>query len=68
MVRSKSKRSKAMIIMLFPVLIFVFIIGWCMYWMGDQKRTGKTQLEPPKKDNVTIMPIILEETQEIVDE
>jgi flagellar basal body-associated protein FliL len=67
-VASKRKRSKEMMIMLLPLLIFVFIVGWCMYWVGDQKRTGKTQRKPSKKDNVTIMPIILEETQEIANE
>jgi flagellar basal body-associated protein FliL len=65
---SKRKRSKAMIIMLLPLLIFVFVIGWCMYWIGNQKRTVKTQRKPPEKDNVTVMPIILEETQEIANE
>jgi flagellar basal body-associated protein FliL len=64
----RRKRSKAMTIILLPLLIFVFIIGWCMYWVGDQKRTSKTQRKPSKKDDVTIMPIILEETQEIVNE
>jgi len=51
---------------LLPGLIFIFLIGWSMYWIGDQKRTGKTKRKaPPKKDNVTLMPIILEETPEI---
>jgi hypothetical protein len=54
--------------MLLPALIFMFIIGWCMYWMGNQKRKERTQRKPPKEDNVTIMPIILEETQEIENE
>jgi flagellar basal body-associated protein FliL len=67
-IKSKRKRSKAMMIILLPVLIFMFVIGWCMYWMGSQKRTGKTQRKPPEKDNVTIMPIIFEETQEVVNE
>jgi len=68
LVASKSKRGKAMIIMLFPLLIFVFIIGWCIYWIGSQKRTDKTRRKQPKKGNVTIMPMILEETQEIIRE
>jgi flagellar basal body-associated protein FliL len=64
--KNKRKRSKAMIIMLLPLLILMFIIGWCMYWTGKQKGTDKTERKPPKEDNVTVMPIILEETQEIV--
>jgi len=57
-----------MIAMLLPALIFIAIIGWCMYWIGDQKRPDKIQRKPLKKDNVTIMPIVYEETQEIVNE
>jgi len=53
-----------MIIMLLPMLIVIFIIGWFMYWMGDQKRSDKIQHKPPKKDYVTIIPIVFEEPQE----
>jgi hypothetical protein len=61
-----------MIAMLLPALIFILIMGWCMYMIGDQKRPDKIQRKPLKKDNVrdnvTIMPIVYEETQEIVNE
>jgi len=69
--KGKRKRNKTMTIMLLPMLIVIFIIGWFMYWMGDEKRSTKTQHKPPKqheqpeKDNVTILPIIFEEPQEI---
>ena len=66
--KSKRKRSKAMTIMLLPLLIFMFIIGWCMYWIGNQKRMRKKQRKQSEKDNVTIMSIIFEETEEIVNE
>jgi len=59
-------------IMLFPALIFIFLIGWCMYCIGDRKKPEKIQPKPIKKenlrDNVTIIPIIYEETQEIINE
>ena len=57
-----------MIIMLLPVIVFIFLMGWYMYWIGDQKRPDKIQRKPLKKDNVTFMPIVREETQEIVNE
>ena len=57
-----------MIIMLLPAILFVFLMGWCMYWIGDQKRPDKIKRKPVKKDNVTIMPIVYEETQEIINE
>jgi hypothetical protein len=55
-----------MVIMLLPVIVFIFLMGWYMYWIGDQKRPDKIQRKPLKKDNVTIMPIVYEETQEII--
>jgi Tfp pilus assembly protein PilO len=57
-----------MIIMLLPALIVIFLIGWFMYWIDNQDERDKTQRKPPKKDNVTLMPIIFEERQEIVNE
>jgi hypothetical protein len=57
-----------MIIMLLPAILFVFLMGWCMYLIGDQKRPDKIKRKPVKKDNVTIMPILYEETQEIINE
>jgi hypothetical protein len=59
-----------MALFLLPGLIFIFLMGWSMYWIGDQKRpekrTEKTKHKvPPKKDNVTLMPIPLEERPEI---
>jgi preprotein translocase subunit YajC len=69
--KGKRKRNKTMTIMLLPMLIVIFIIGWFIYWMGDEKRSDKIQHklpkqhEQPEKDNVTILPIIFEEPQEI---
>jgi hypothetical protein len=54
-----------MVILLLPAILFMLFVGWCMYWTGDQKRTGKTQRKPAKGDNISILPIIYEEKQEI---
>jgi len=57
--------------MLLPALLCIFLMGWLMYCIGDQKRPIKKPPKPLKKDtiidNVTIMPIVYEETPEIVD-
>jgi hypothetical protein len=51
--------------LLFPAVIFLFLIGWSLYWIGLQKRRQKAQPARPK-DNVSIMAIVLEEPPEIV--
>ena len=71
--KGRRKRNRAMTLFLLPVLIFIFLMGWSMYWVGSQKRplkrAKKTKLkEPSKKDNVTFMPIILEEKPEITND
>jgi hypothetical protein len=52
--------------MLLPALIFIGGAGWCMYALGDNHKTTQHEpTRPTKKDNVTLLPIILEEQQEI---
>jgi len=51
--------------MLLPVLIFIFIMGWCLSSLGDKKKPIKTKRKPARKDYVTFMPIVYEEKQEI---
>ena len=54
--------------MLLPAMLFIFLMGWCMYCIGDQKKPDKIKRKPRKKneDGVTIMPMIYEETPEII--
>jgi len=66
--KSRRKRGKAITIMLLPLVVIMFVVGWCLYWIGSQKRTGKAQRKPAEKEHVTIMPIVFEENQEIVNE
>jgi hypothetical protein len=54
--------------MLFPVLALIFLMGFIIYSIGEQKRPTKirnSRLKEAKKDNVTFLPIILEKEQEL---
>jgi hypothetical protein len=59
------KPNKSIIILLLPMLIAVFILGWFMYASGDRKRLDKIQRKLPKKDSVSFLPIVFEEKQEM---
>ena len=37
----KAKRSKTMIALLLPVIVCIFILGWIMYWVGDNAQPPK---------------------------
>jgi hypothetical protein len=50
-------------IMLLPALIFIGFMGWCMYALDNQKHTQKKLQNT--KDNVTLVPIIFEEQEQI---
>jgi hypothetical protein len=63
-IKRKQKRNKATKILLFPALFFIFILGYGMYWIGSKKKPNVKHEKTPKKDNVTFMPIILEEKQQ----
>jgi flagellar basal body-associated protein FliL len=62
----KTKRSKTMIALLLPVIVCIFILGWIMYWVGDNSNAQKNRHAKPVKDNVTIGAIVREENQEIL--
>jgi hypothetical protein len=55
-----------MMIMLFPALIFMVFMGWCMYWVSNRKRPENARRTAPKKDNVTLMDVVFEETQQMI--
>ncbi len=57
--------SKGLTIMLFPLLMFIFVMGFCMSCHGEEKRTSKTKYKQLENDQIRIMPIVLEEQEAI---
>ncbi len=65
--RVERKRSRALKILLLPAFMFIGTIGWCLYVIGDRKtaKPKTTYRKQVKRDNVTLLPITLDEQQEI---
>jgi hypothetical protein len=63
--KSKRKRSKVTVFLLFPLIAFIAIAGWVMCSVGEQKAKSAIQSSSPKRDHVTIGVIALEQTQEL---
>lgn len=36
-------RNRVVVITLLPVIIFLWIIGWSLFWIGSQNKPQKTQ-------------------------
>jgi len=65
--KSKKKRSRAVIVLLLPVVVILWIFGWSLYWIGRQRESRKSEpaSSPQEKDNVTLVPMVLETTPEL---
>ena len=46
--QKKPKRSRAVSFLSLPAVIFVWFLGWSLYWMGSKKEVGK----PKQKSEV----------------
>lgn len=40
-------RLRALTILLLPIVVFVFMIGWIFYWMGKQQ--NRSSIEAPQR-------------------
>lgn len=39
--RSLSIQRRIIVIMLFPVIIFLWLLGWSLYWIADENRSRR---------------------------
>ena len=47
------KRSKLMRILLAPICAVVFMVGWCLYYVGESRQKQKQEQKPTKKTPAT---------------
>jgi len=64
-IRNNIRRlNRVLVILLLPVLIFLFLAGWSLYCIGNQRR--QREIEPASPEELeTMMAIFLEEQLEI---
>ncbi len=63
----KRKRSKGLVLLLLPALIFVGFIGWLIYSLQPPKRAPKKELKTdrPDGDSVDFLPAVYREQTEM---
>lgn len=58
-------RNRILVVMLFPVIIFLWLMGWSLFWIGSQRsqnKSHKTQIVA-EKDRIEMTSAIYEETE-----
>jgi len=58
-------RNRILVVMLFPVIIFLWLTGWSLFWIGSQRsqdKSHKTRILA-EKETVEITSAIYEETE-----
>jgi len=63
-VKKTRRKNNRFAILLLPALVFIFFMGWSMYWINDSKRpVTRERVKPrvPQNDGVTFLPAVYEE-------
>ena len=64
--RRGRKRNRAIIVLLLPALISIWIVGWSLYWIGHRRESQELQPSSPKEeDYVSLIPAVPEDLLEI---
>ena len=58
-------RNRAVVALLMPAIIFIWLVGWGLYWIGHQREDKQVPRRKEPRDNVTLKAIQFEEPQEI---
>jgi len=67
---SKNMWKRILRVMFFPVTVFLWMIGWCLYYVGnkqDRNKPGKSRIAP-KRDPLEIIAVVNEEMLIATDE
>jgi hypothetical protein len=63
--KQRRKRNRLVVALMLPELVFAWLVGWSLYWIGHQRENRSRAKSTSEKDNVTVLPALcLEETQE----
>ena len=50
------RRNRALTIMVIPSAIFLWLVGWCLYWIGSSKKEScRRKAEPLDQTELTFI-------------
>jgi hypothetical protein len=51
-------RNRAILLLLMPMIVFFWCIGWSLYWLGQKREMAKPQPKMSRQENFAfIVPI-----------
>lgn len=60
-------RNRAVIMLLLPIVVIIWMAGWIMYWKGSQGKPHRTITTAAKGDGVEIGVVLFEENAQYSD-
>jgi len=48
-------RKRAFLIMLLPIIIMLWVVGWSLFWTGSETNRKTTRAEAEKDDEIEII-------------
>jgi hypothetical protein len=60
-----SRRNRVFVVLLMPAVIFLWVVGWSLYWIGHQRDDKRAPISKPSGNNVHLKIISFEEKPEI---
>jgi hypothetical protein len=51
MTNPKGKRNRAVVAVLLPAIIFIWVVGWSLYWIGHQRESRKPNPPSSRRDD-----------------
>ncbi len=62
----KPRRNRAIMALLLPAVIFLWIVGWGLYWIGRQRDSKQVPRWKDSREHVHLETVLFEEPSEIV--
>jgi ATP-dependent Zn protease len=57
------RQNRALTVLLMPVLVFLWLIGWSFHWIGRRNQKGKSQKKTQEKQDDLTLNLIVSEQQ-----
>ena len=62
----KRRRNRLIVALLMPAVIFLWVVGWSLYWIGHQRDDKPVKHAKASQDSVRLDAVVFEDQPEII--